>query len=506
MGNTDRIAKNTVFLYLRSLIVLLISLYTSRVILQVLGVEDYGVYCVVGGVIGIMGLLTQVMSATYQRYLNVEMGKKNTAGVIKMFQLSLLSQSILAIIILVLGETIGLWFVMNKLVIPENRLTAALWVYQASIISFIIGVFSTPFSASIVAYEKMGFYAALSILDTILRLGIVFLIKVLSGDSLIIYAYLMTFISFINIIIKVVYCKRKIPTAVVKFLWDPKELKSMFIFSCWSIFGEFGNVVKAQGISIVLNMFFGPVVNAAQGVATQVQHGVDQFIHNFQASFRPQLTKSYSGGDYFYMKNLYYSATKFSYYMIYTLSLPIILETPFILSIWLGNNVPEYTVEFTRLILLTSFISAFANPTSCIAYATGNIKWFSIAVGLGNVLILPVAWVFLKLGYSPISTLVVSLLITSFIQIVRLIITSKTASILLSDYFKNVFLPTALYSFITPWAPFILSVLLPVGLMRLFLTCIVSVLSSALFCWLVGLNKQEKAFLLNKIQLFLKLR
>lgn len=499
-SNTTRIAKNTVFLYLRSLIVLAIGLYTSRVVLQVLGVEDYGIYNVVGGVIGMLGLLSSTMRATYQRYYNVEMGKKNTPGVIKMFQLSLTSQLILAIVVLVLGETLGLWFVMNKLVIPENRLNAALWIYQASMISFIIGIFSTPFGASIVAYEKMGYFAVLSIIDAALRLGIVFLIKILPGDSLIIYAYLLSIISLVNILLNVVYCKLKIPTTKIKLIWDGKELKSMFLFSWWSIFGELGITVKTQGINIILNLFFGPVVNAARGVASQILNAVRQFIRSFQTSFRPQLTKSYASGDYGYMRVLYYSATKFSYYLLFTLSLPIIMETPYILHLWLGNNVPEYTAVFTRLVLVTSFVSAFANPTSCIVYATGRIKLMSIIVGVGNILILPVAWLFLELGWSPVSTLVVSLIMTVLIQFARMLVTAKVAPIPLSDYCKKVILPTALFSILTPWIPYLLVKLLPVSIWRLLLTGAISVLMCVLFGWTVGLNKQEKKFLLSKVQ------
>ncbi|MBP9993465.1 MAG: oligosaccharide flippase family protein [bacterium] len=500
MSNTDRIAKNTVFLYLRSLVVLLISLYTSRVILRVLGVEDYGVFCVVGGVIGMLGLLSQTMRATYQRYYNVEMGRKNSAGVAKMFQLSLSSQLLLAVIVLLLGETVGLWFVANKLVIPEERLVASIWVYQASLISFIVRIFETPFSALITAYERMGFFAVVSIIDAILRLAIVFLIQVLPGDALIVYSYLLALVSFVDIIIYVVYCKRKIETTVIRFGWDKSGLKNMFAFSWWSIFGEIGYTLQTQGINIVLNLFFGPIVNAARGVAAQVLNAVNQFIRSFQTSFRPQLTKSYASGDYNYMRTLYYSATKLSYYLIFTLSLPIIMETPYILHLWLGDNVPEYTTIFTRLVLVTSFVSTFANPTSGIAYATGKIKRFSIGVGIGNVLILPVAWVFLKAGFSPVSTLIVCLIMTILIQLFRLLDTSKTAGIHINDYFKKVIVPTLFFSVITPVIPILIVYFINSSFYRLLITCVVSVIMCLICGWLVGLNQLEKSFVMSKIR------
>lgn len=501
-SNTTRIAKNTVFLYLRSLIVLLISLYTSRIVLQVLGVEDYGIYCVVGGVIGLLALLSQTMRATYQRFYNVEMGKKNYDGVVKMFQLSLTTQLLLAIIIVLLGETLGLWFVVNKLVIPDNRLTAAVWVYQASIITFVVNIFAAPFGALITAYEKMGFFAIVSIVDAVLRLGIVFLIQILPGDSLIVYAYLLMLVAFTNIIMYYVYCKNNIPTTKVKLLWNKHELKTMITFSGWSILGELGNTVKTQGINIILNLFFGPVVNAARGVASQVLNAVNQFISSFQTSIRPQLTKSYASGDNDYMRKLYYSSTKLSYYLLFTLSLPIILEIDFLLHVWLGDNVPENTAVFTRLVLMTAFVSAFANPTSCIAYATGNIKWFSILVGLGNVIILPIAWAFLALGYGPVSTLVVSLVFTALVQFIRMVIVSKITVLRLSDYLKNVIFPTFIFTVIAAILPVLAFKLMQQSFIRLVSTVLISICSCIFTAWFIGLNEFEKGFIKAKIKAF----
>lgn len=499
MNNTYIIAKNTFYLYLRSLLVLLINLYTSRVVLKTLGVEDYGVFCVVGGVISLLGLLTNTMQQTYQRFFNVEMGRNNAEGVKKIFQLSLSTQIILAFLIIIIGETIGLWFVTNKLVIPENRLIAAQWVYQASILTFIIRIFTTPFGGAIIAYERMGFFAVISILDVVLKLCIVFLIKVLPGDHLVTYSFLLAFISLVNIIIYLIYCKKNIPTVVVGFRWDRHDLKSIFVFSWWSLFGEMGNTIKTQGINIILNIFFGPVVNAARGISAQILGAVKQFIQSFQTSFRPQLTKSYASGNYQYMQRLYYSASKMSYYLVFTLSLPIILETPYILHLWLGDNVPEYTAIFTRIVLVTAFISAFANPTSCIAYATGKIKWFSIIVGVGNIMILPISWFFLKKGYGPVSALFVSFVMMVIIQIARLLVTVKTASLNLMDYFIKVLIPTLLFSIITPWLPYFVKNNFSFGFFRLVGVCLVSVVVCLSVGWFIGLDRHEKKFILKQI-------
>lgn len=500
MSNSGRIAKNTVFLYFRSFLVLIISLYTSRVILQVLGVVDYGIYNVVGGVIGMLGFLNQSMQATFQRYYNVEMGKGNFERVKELFRSSLSTQLIMAIVVVVLAETIGLWFVNHKLVIPEERMMAAQWIYQVAIVSFIISLMSAPFGALITAYERMGVFAVISIVDAVLKLLIVFLLEFIPYDSLIVYAVLLLLISILNILFYVLYCKRKISTTDIGFNWDKANLKSMFSFSGWSLMGTFAQTLKSQGINIVLNMFFGPVVNAARGIAYQVLNAVNQFIHSFQTSFRPQLTKSYASGDYDYMTKLYYSATKISYYLIFTISLPIILETPLILHLWLGDNVPEYTVVFTRLVLVTAFVSAFANPTTGIAYATGNIKWFSIIVSGVNLMILPVAYLFLKLGYGPVSALVVSLVMTVLVQMTRIIVTSKITVLDLPHYFKHVVLPTGIYSVLCPCIPYIVHRMMHPGFIRLMIICIISVLVSLAGAWFIGMNKYEKNLVLSKLK------
>ena len=501
MSKSSRIAKNTTYLYFRSLFVLFISLYTSRVVLRELGVVDYGVFNVVGGVIAMLGFLKSNMHATYQRYFNVEMGRGNYAGVKDMFRSALAVQLILAIVIIVLAESVGLWFLYNKLVIPAERMDAAFWVFQSAVVSFLFTVLSGPFGAAITAYERMGAFAVISIVDAVLRLGIVLLLKYIHHDKLITYAFLLLLISLLNILFYVTYCKRRIPVVTIGLNWNRENLRSMFSFSGWSLMGLLAQTLKSQGINIVLNLFFGPVVNAARGISYQILSAINQFIHSFQTSFRPQLTKSYASGDYDYMKQLYYSATKISYYLIFTLSLPIILETPYILHVWLGNNVPAYTVVFTRLVLLISFVSAFANPTSCIAFATGRIKWFSIIVSGMNLLIVPFAYLFLWLGYGPVSAFVVSLVITILVQLIRIIVTTRLTVLSLTDYFRQVMLPTVIYSLLTPWLAFALTQIMSQGFARLLLTCVLSVTTSLLFVWIVGLDRQEKLMALNKLRL-----
>lgn len=506
MSNSGRIAKNTLALYGRSLLVLAVSLYTSRIILQTLGVEDYGLYNVVGGVISMLGFLNSTMQATFQRYYNVAMGEGKEDEIKQLFRSSLTVQLLLSIIVVILGETVGLWFLSNKLVIPEGRMEAAQILYQVTIVSFVLSIFKGPFAAIITAYERMGVYALFSIIETVLKLGIVFVVQIIPGDKLIFYSFLILLIHIMDISLYIIFCIKKIPTTDIGFNWSKVYLKKMLSFSAWSTVGTLAYTLKSQGLNIVLNLFFGTVVNAARGVAYQVLNAVNQFIHSFQTAFRPQLTKLYASGDYDATMRLYYSATKLSYYLIFTISLPILLETPFILHIWLGDIVPEYAAVFTRVILLTAFVSAFANPTTAIAYATGKIKNFSIVVSFFNLMIVPVAWLFLKLGYGPTSAMLVSLAFTILVQIIRLIVVANMTVLKVGDYMKHVILPVVLYSVLCVAAPLLLKYSLDKGWLRLLLILLVSALSSLVFVWLVGLTKTEKQFVMSKTQSLKKIR
>lgn len=499
-SNSGRIVKNTVALYGRSLLVLAVSLYTSRVVLNVLGVEDYGLYNVVGGVITMLGFLNTTMQATFQRYFNVAMGEGKEQEVTSLFRSSLTVQLLLALVVVVLGESIGLWFLSNKLVIPEGRMEAAQILYQVTIVSFVLSVFKSPFAALITAYERMSVYALFSIIETVLKLGIVFVVQVAPGDKLILYSFLILLIHFVDLLLYIIFCIRKISTTSVGFNWSKEQLRKMLSFSAWSTIGTLAYTMKSQGLNIVLNLFFGTVVNAARGVAYQVLNAVNQFITSFQTAFRPQLTKLYASGDYEATMRLYYSATKLSYYLIFTISLPILLETPFILHLWLGNAVPEYAAVFTRVILLTAFVSAFANPTTGIAYATGKIKNFSIVVSVFNLMIVPVAWLFLKLGYGPTSAMVVSLAFTILVQVIRLIVVANMTVLKVGDYMKHVVLPVAVYSALCMALPLALKYSFDKGWLRLVLILVVSVVSSLGFAWLVGLSKTEKQFVVVKIK------
>lgn len=502
-NNSSRIAKNTVFLYLRSLFVLVISLYTSRVILQVLGASDFGLYSVVGGIIAMLSFLSTAMQASFQRYFAYAMGEGDQEKVLFLFHSSLTVQTILAVFILIIAETLGLWFLNAKMVIEPDRMVAANWVYQASIVSFVIVIFQAPFIAMVTSHERMDLFAYISVLDAVLKLGIVFLLQVIGGDKLIAYSILLLLIGVTNIVLYIVVCKKKLNVNSIKLGRNKKTIISLASFGGWGILDSLAYTLKSNGLNVVLNLFFGTIVNAARGIAYQVLAAVNQFITAFQQSFRPQMTKAYASGNIAYLKKLYYSCTKLSYYLIFTISLPILIETPYILQLWLGDNVPNHTVAFTRLVLATAFVSTFANPTSGIAYASGRIKWFTIIVSSINLLIVPVAYVFLKLGYPPESAMMVSLVLTIIAQLARLFVVRWLAQMPVLEYMRMVIVPTLLYSIMTPVLPYLtMHSISESSFVRLLLVTGVSLICSFGFGWMIGLNKEERLFVVGKIKSF----
>lgn len=492
MSDNTRIARNTIYLYLRSLIVLIISLYSSRILLSTLGVVDYGIYNVVGGVVAMLSFLNTSMAATYQRYFNYETGKNNLQALTNLFKTSVTVQIIYAAIILLLAETIGLYYINNYLVLPPERLAAAKFVYQVSVLSFIISMMQVPFNALIISHERMGIFALISILDTILKFALILILKYIPADSLIIYALMVLGVTVFDLSLYVSYSKHKFSECRISLKYDKDSLKSMLSFGGFGMISTLSNTLKSQGINILLNLFFGPIVNAARGVAYQVLTSVEQFVTSFQTAFRPRLTKLYAEGNINAMYDLYHSATKLSFYIMWCLALPLIIETPFILQLWLGENIPGYSIIFTRLVLLTAVVSTYANPTSCIAYATGNIKKFTIWVSGLNLLIIPIAFVLFKFGFPPETAMIVSLIISVFAQIVRLIILKTLIEFSFQNYIKRVILPTltvAITSFVV--ASIIHSIIADTVLLHLS-SCAIAVLSVMMSIYIFGLSQSER--------------
>ena len=346
--NNKRIAKNTLALYARMLFTMAVSLYTSRVVLNTLGVEDYGLYNVVGGFVAMFSFFNAAMASATQRYMNFELGRGDNARLHKVFCTSINIHAIISGVVLLLAETVGLWFVYTKLSIPPERFSAALWVYHASVLASVVMVMSIPYNAAIIAHERMGAFAYISVLEVTLKLLIVYMLVVTDIDKLKLYAVLMLLVQLLIRLIYGRYSGRNFAETHYRRMWDGALFREMTGFAGWNLFGNIAAVAFTQGLNVLLNMFFGPTVNAARGIAVQVQNAIKGFCVNFQTALNPQITKSYASDDMAYMHKLIFTSSKFSYYLLLLLSLPVILETPVILKWWLGI-VPGHTVAFVRL-------------------------------------------------------------------------------------------------------------------------------------------------------------
>lgn len=479
---------------------MVISLYTSRVILNTLGVEDYGINNVVSGFIGMLGFLSGSLGAASSRFITYDLGIGDMPTMKRTFGNIVTIHLLLAVIILILGETIGLWFVLNKLQIPENRMTAALWVYQFSIFSFMLSIVSVPYNATIIAHERMKAFAYISIVDALLKLLIVYLLVVIPYDKLIIYAILFFCIQVFDRVVYGVYCYRHFEETKTKLAFNKKLFKEIFSFAVWTMNGNLAVIGYTQGINVLLNMFFGPIVNAARGVAVQVQTVVQNFCNNFQMALNPQLTKSYAQNDLEHMQQLLKVSSKFSFFLLYIISLPLMLEAPLVLKWWLGI-IPEHTVNFLRLILCSSMLIALSNPLIVSVHATGKIKKFQAIEGTMLLCIVPIAYVLLKFfDIRPEYVFCVHIIVEILTQYVRVRIILPMISMKCIDYFKEVIVPIIKVIIITPILPLIAYHYINQSVITFFLICFISVISVLLGVYYWGCLKSEREFIINKIR------
>ena len=419
--NNERIAKNTIFLYARMLLLILVSLYTSRLTLQALGVVDYGIYNVVGGVVAMFSILSGSLSAAIQRFITFELGKNSKEKLRIIFATSVNIQIGLALIIMFLAEIGGYWFLNYKMNIDEDRLLAANWVLQSSILAFMINLISIPYNAAIIAHEKMSAFAYISIIEALLKLLIVTVLFISYCDRLILYAVLLTVISLILRVIYGFYCKKNFEECSYKFVYDKVVLKKMAKFAGWNFIGSSAGILRNQGNNILLNLFYGTVVNAAQAVAVQVNSVVYGFVTNFMTALNPQITKSYASGNIEYLNTLLCQGARLSYYLLLLISLPILIETEILLNIWL-IDVPSHTIFFVRLVLLTSLVDSLSAPLITAMLATGNIKWYQIIAGGCNMLCFPMSYIFLSLGASPEIPFIIGLGISIILFFLRVML------------------------------------------------------------------------------------
>lgn len=499
--NNRRIAKNTMLLYFRMLITLFVGLYTSRVVLATLGVSDYGLYSVVGGVIGMFGFLTGMLSAGTQRFITYEIGTGNLDNLKKVFSTSLCMYLMLAGVILILGETIGLWFVCNKMNFEPGRETAAIWVYQFTVVTAIVALIQTPFMSSLIAHEKMDIYAYMSIYDVTMKLVIVYLIRLTSFDKLIFYAFLFMLVSLSSTVIYNIYCQRKYPECRFRFSFDKESFKKMFSFSAWDMVGNLAGICQTQGVSIVLNMFCGTVVNAAQGIANQVNGIIMQFVNNFQVAVNPQIVKYYATGHVKEMVNLVFNNAKYGSYLVLFFAIPTFIETEYILGIWL-EEYPPLAPVMLRIMLLQSFLQSMGIPTVKAVHAVGRIKEVNLTVGLLLLSILPVCYFMLKAGASPELTVLASVLPWLFAIPIRLFWLKRFCDFPVWQFIVEVLLKVFVMAGVLFSLPYAIRYFVPFesGLAEFLVVGSVSVLWTGFVIYFFGLHKSVRTELLQFIK------
>ncbi|MBD1432231.1 lipopolysaccharide biosynthesis protein [Sphingobacterium sp. DN00404] len=495
-------AKNTIALYFRMLFTLGVGLYCSRVVLNILGIDDFGIYNIVGGVIGMLAFINSSMAGATQRFLTFELGKSNKFVLTKTFNLSITIHILIAAVILVLTETIGLWLVYNKLVIPTDRLDTALWVFHSSVLASAIGIITVPYVAIINAHEKMNIFAYISILEVVLRLGIVFLLPLFPMDKLQLYGILTCAVSVVTFLVYFFICTKLFEEARVRrLIWDSRLFKRMIVFSGWVLNGNLAVVGYTQGVSILLNLFFGPAVNAARGIATQVQNAVNNFSYNFQRAMNPQIIKSYAANDLERMHRLIYSSTKITFFLLFIVCIPIYFDTHFVLLKWL-KQIPPHTVVFVQLSLLISLVSSLSYSLIVAIHSYGDIKRFQLWEGTILLMILPASYVLLKNGYPAESTLIIHLLFSIVAQVARVLIVRKAVKFHLSEYFHKVIFKIIITVPFCLIVPFLINENMDSGWLRLGIMTTASIFSVCCFGYLLALGKDEKIvihYLFNKI-------
>lgn len=439
-SNNQRLVKNTLFLYIRMFLTMGIALFTSRVNLSSLGIENYGIYNIVGGTVALFSFINITLTGATSRFLTFEIGKKDASCLERTFRTSLSAHLIIAGIILLLAETMGLWFLNNKINIPADKMSAATVVYQISILASMVSILQVPFTASIVSHEDMGIYAYVSIYECLAKLGIAYIIYLVPENKLIIFALLIASVSFSLFTLYVCICLKKYPECILKPIFDKKILLPILRYSGWDLYGNMSAMARTYGIAVVLNIFFGVVVNAATGIAHQVQHAIMGFVENFMTALRPQIVKYFASGEIEEMTKLIYAASKYSFLLLFVISFPLIVECPFILNLWL-KNVPDYAVSFTQFSLMIGWNSALFRPVVFGIHATGKIRNMSVINGTIILLIIPFAFVAFYIGKEPYWAYIINiglLLIASSINLIQLHRLIPDFSIV--HFFRNVIL------------------------------------------------------------------
>lgn len=470
---------------------MLISLYTSRVNLNALGVDDYGIYNVVGGVVAMFSILNGSLGSAISRFITFELGRGDFKRLSDTFSASVTVQLLLAIVIVVLFETVGLWFLNTHLVIPAERMNAANWVYQFSVVTFVVNMLSVPYNASIIAHERMSAFAYVSILEAVGKLTIAFLIAHSPIDRLIFFSAMICAIAVLVRVVYGFYCSRYFAECHYRFCWDAQLLRQMFGFAGWNFIGACSPVLRDQGGNILMNLFFGPAVNAARGITMQVNHAITGFVQNFMMALNPQITKNYASGNHDYMMRLIFQGARFSFYILLLLALPVMLSTHYILVIWL-KLVPEHTVAFIQLTLIFAMSESLSNPLITAMLATGRIRNYQIVVGGLSLFNLPVSYVCLRLGCAPESVLIVSIIISQCCLAARLIMLRGMVGLRAGEYLRRVYLNVVVVTLLAGVLPYLLTLLMEESLLRFVVVTLACVGCTMMSIIYVGCTRSER--------------
>lgn len=497
--NSHRIARNTVVLYVRMLLIMILSLYISRVVLNALGSEDYGIYNVVAGIVILLAFLNNAMTGATQRYLSFEIGTGNIEKVRKIFHNSLIIHIGLVVIIVLLAETVGLWFLKTQLNIPEERLHAAEFVYQFSIITFSLSIIQVPFRASLIAREDMGIYAGISIFEVLLKLIVALLLTRIGYDSLKLYSILLTLVSLLVLLVYIFTTYRKYQEISLKIVAEQKLLKEMTQYAGWSVFGSSASVIYQQGINFLLNIFFNVVVNAARAISLQLTVALNSFITSFQTAVNPQIVKAYASGNREYMFKLIFNSSKFTFFILYIFSLPVLFEIDIILKFWL-KTVPEYTSIFAQLAIIDLLINSVSNPLMIAAQATGRIKVYQLVVGGLLLFNLPISWILLANGFPPEVTFIVSIALSVLSLLARMLMLRGLVGLNIPEFIQLVILPIITVSTVSLIIPFTLKWISGSEIL-LILSCLIF---TTLISYYLGLKKQERGQVIGFLKAFIK--
>lgn len=502
--NNKRIAKNTILLYVRMLFTIIVGLYTSRVVLNTLGVNDYGIYNVVGGIVAMLAFLNSAMTAASQRFISFELGTQNFQRLKKVFCTSVTIHITIACIIFIIAETIGLWFLNTHMNIATDRMTAANWVFQCSIMTFMITVISVPYNACIVAHEHMKAFAYISIIEVGLKLAIIYLLLILPADKLISYAILILIVSLLIRLIYGIYCKKNFEECNYQFQFDRKLFKEMFAFASWSIIGNLGFSLKDQGSNIVLNLFCGTAINAARGVALQVNGIISNFSNNFIMALNPQITKQYAAGNIQESIQLVYAGCRYSFFLLSIISIPIMVNLDFLLYLWL-DTVPAYTIEFLFFALIAALINSMASPLVTAMQATGKIKTFQITICIIMLCELPLAYITLLLGYKPYIAMIPTIIVVTIGLIARFILLKQLVKAYSIKYFiLHIFIRNVLIAIGCILLSFFINKnFTDKNFLSFILTSFIAFLITCIGIYMFGVSSKEKIIINKKIKYLL---